>query len=77
MLLRLLPILSLAFLLSDCKSGPKVTVCVSDPAAGGFDCYNEATNLGSFIPYSQSDRFIALPPTDAQTVLNFCAQGVR
>lgn len=74
MLLKLSLILSLVVLLSSCGHGPKVTVCVSDPAAGGFDCYNENTQQSSFMAYAASDKFVAFSPTDAQTLLNFCNQ---
>lgn len=50
-------------------------VCVSDPAAGGFDCFDENTQKQSFLKYSDSDKYIALPPDDAQTLLTYCSQG--
>ena len=75
--LKLLVILSLSFLLSSCKTTPQVTVCVSDPAAQGFDCYNQMTKVSSFLQYQNSDKYIALSPEDAQTLLNFCAQGMK
>lgn len=75
MLRKLLLTCSLAFLLSSCKHGPKLMVCVSDVAGGGLDCYDENTKAKSFVKYSDSDKFIALPPDDAQTLYNFCAQG--
>lgn len=74
---KLLLTLLAASLLSSCGSGPKVTVCVSDPAAGGFNCYNENTQQSSFLVYSASDKYIAFDPTDAQTLLNFCAQSSK
>lgn len=71
---RLWLILLLALPLSSCGHGPKVTVCVSDPAVGGFDCYNENTGKSSFLAYAGSDKYVAFSPTDAQTLLNFCSQ---
>lgn len=78
MRLRHLLILCPIFLVvSNCGSAPKVTVCISDPSAGGLDCYNENTGVSSFIKYEDSDKYVALPPSDAQTLLNYCAQAVK
>ena len=67
-------IVSLVFL-SSCGSGPKLKICVSDPAVHGFDCYDEKSNQNSFIPYTASDKYIALDPADAQTLFSWCAGG--
>lgn len=61
-------------LLSDCASGPRVKVCVSDPAVHGFDCYDEQTGKSSFVRYEDSDHYVAFDPTDAQTLLGFCSR---
>lgn len=74
MRLKLCLILFTLCLLSSCKKGPEVTVCVSDPAASGFDCFNQATQKSFFLPYAQTDKYVALPPTDAQALFDFCAQ---
>lgn len=73
MQLKLLLILLLALLVSSCVQGPKVTVCVSDPDKDGFDCYNERNSQSLFVPYTMSDKYIALPPADAQALLSYCA----
>jgi hypothetical protein len=70
--LILLPVL----LLSDCAGGPRVKVCISDPAYHGFECYDERTETASFVPYELSDKYVAFDPTDAQTVLTYC-QAVK
>ena len=70
---RLWPILLLASL-SSCKPGPKIMICVSDPQASGFDCFDERTSKSSFVLYSDSDKFVAFEPTDAATLFSFCAK---
>jgi hypothetical protein len=40
----------------------------------GFDCFDEVSSSSSFIPYANSDKFVAFDPQDAQTLLTFCAQ---
>lgn len=75
MLRRIWLICCLSFLLSSCKEGPKLTVCVSDVSAGGFDCYDSTTKKSSFLKYQDSDKYVAMPPADAQTLFNYCAQG--
>ena len=74
MLQKLSLILFTAFLLSSCGNGPQVTVYVSDPAVGGLDGYNEATQKSSFVTYANSDKFVCFTPTDAQSLLSNCAQ---
>ncbi len=74
---HLLTSLTICLLSSACGTAPKVQVCISDPATGGFDCFDEATQKSSFIAYADSDKFVAFNPTDAQTLLDFCSQGVK
>lgn len=74
---RLLPALLLAALsttFSACEDGPKVTVEISDPAAGGFQTYDEATGRHGFLSYADSRGHVAFSPPDAQTLLNYCVQ---
>jgi hypothetical protein len=59
---------------SSCNEGPEVTVCVSDVQAGGFDCVNSVTKITSFIAYGDSDKYVAFNPTDAQSLLTYCAE---
>ena len=70
--LSLLLMLLLAYQLSSCAGGPQVKVCISDPPSGGFDCYDERTHVTSFLPYVDSDKYVAFDPSDAQTVLTYC-----
>lgn len=51
--------------------GPKITVCVSDPAAQGFQCFDQRTSKSFFINYSESENFIAEPSRDFDLLLNY------
>lgn len=76
MLQRLSLILFLICLLNEgCKQAPEITICISSPSQGAFSCYDQRTKQSFQLPYSNSDKFVAFPPADAQTLLNFCAQG--
>ena len=74
MLLKLSLTLFTLFLLNNCGNGPQVSVFISDPAAGGLDGYNEATQQSSFVPYANSDKYVCFTPTDAQSLLDNCSQ---
>jgi hypothetical protein len=67
--LLLIPVI---LLITNCKSGPQITVCVSTPSINGFDCYNEATQQSSTVLYADSDKYVAMSPGDAQALLNYC-----
>lgn len=71
---KLLLMLSLICLLSSCKNGPKVSVCISDPASGGFSCFDEQTGKSFFVAYEASDKYVAFSPSDAQALLSFCGE---
>lgn len=60
--------------IAGCNGGPKLTICISDPAASGFQCFNENTGKSSVLFYALSDKYVALSPTDAQALFNFCNQ---
>ena len=70
-------LLALIVLVISCAGGPLITVCISDPAKGGFDCYDEQTKINSFLAYADSDKFVAMSPTDAQTLANYCSQAPK
>lgn len=72
---KLFLILSLLCLAASCKNGPKLKVCISDPQAGGLDCYDQTTEQSSFMPYPDTDRYVCLSPSDSQALLSFCARG--
>ena len=60
--------------LASCISGVEVQVCVSDPARGGFQCYNKRTEKESFVKFEDSNGYIAFTPDDAQKLLNACSK---
>ena len=68
-------ILSLAFSLCGCAHGPKVAVCVSDPASMGFQCYDARTGQRYFLSYQDSENYVSFSPTDARTLMNYCGRG--
>ena len=69
----ILALVSLVFLLSGClKNGPRLTVCISDPDNGGFQCADRETGDGFFIPYEETEFYIAHPPEDYRTLIEFC-----
>lgn len=72
MRLKLWLTLSLLSLSSCGHTGPKIAVCVSNPSNDGFECYDERTQKSYHLNYSDSDKYVALSPTDAQTLFNFC-----
>ncbi len=77
MRLNLWLICCLVCLLNSCGSAPKGPVCVSDPAVGGFDCYDSSTEKSYFVTYQNSDHYVALPPSYAQTLFDYCAQATK
>lgn len=71
---HIIPSFLMVLLLGGCKTAPLVTVCISDPAVGGFDCYDQRTQKPFFLLYKDSDKLVGTPPQDMQTLLNYCAQ---
>lgn len=64
-------IILLFFFLGGCGSGPKVTICVSDPENNGFQCV-DPKKKSFFLPYDKSENYIAMSPDDLETVLTYC-----
>lgn len=58
--------------LPHCKTGPKVRVYLSDPAKGGMEFYDQNTDVGGFVNYAETNKFICFTPGDMQTLLNYC-----
>lgn len=52
-------------------NGPKVTVYISNPVAGGMD-FSDAAGTKGFVEYPKTDKFVCLTPIDTQTLLNYC-----
>lgn len=70
--LRLLAICLVS--LTSCREGPKVTVCISDPVNDGFQCADMSNNK-FYLPYKESDNYIALNPDDARELFEFCKRN--
>lgn len=68
-------IVFLFLLFAGCTSVPpkatelKLTVCVSDPSAAGFQC-SKYDNTKEFIPYAESANFVAFSPEDSFSVVH-------
>lgn len=59
--------------MASCKSGGNLTVdvCISDVASGGFQCVNKQRQP-YFLPYVDSDNYVAFSPDDARQLLQSC-----
>ena len=70
--MKYLTVLVLCLLSWGCKGkGPKLTLCISDPAQGAFQCVNP--NGSNFVlPYAESENYVALSPQDTETLFNWC-----
>ena len=55
------------------EKGPKLTVYVSAPEAGGMDFYDTQLGMNGFVTYEETDRFVCFKPEDTQSLLNYCA----
>lgn len=66
----LLSALSVA-VLSSCGGGPKVTICISDPGSQGFQCVGADDKVFK-LDYSKSENYVALPPNDMRTLIEYC-----
>jgi hypothetical protein len=59
-------------MMASCGNGPKVTVYVSDPEAGGMEFYNENTGKSGFVKYAETKDYVCFTGTDLQTLMNYC-----
>jgi len=71
--LSLLLILSL----SSCENGPKVVVHISNPQQGGMEYSNADGSLSGFKLYAQTENFVCLSPSDAQSYLTYCQRKCK
>jgi hypothetical protein len=73
--LKKFKILFIAFSLVGCAGSEikKVTVCVSDPIRGGFDCV-DPNGARFFLGYGQSNNFVGFSPVDFNQVLLQCLE---
>jgi len=67
---------NISLLTMSCGSGPKVTVCVSDPANNGFQCVTHDDKT-IFLPFSDSDNYVALPPDHMRSLIEYCGLKSR
>jgi hypothetical protein len=77
---------SLVVLVTGCKHAPKITTCVSDPEAQGFQCMPPISGLCNpplernpdgetcFLPFHASGNYVAFSPDDAQALFTYCKQ---
>lgn len=50
---------------------PLIDICISDPALERFECVDKKQNAYT-LPYKDSENYIATPPNDFETLLNYC-----
>lgn len=62
--------LLLACSLISCGGAPEVTVCVSDPPSGGFQC-SKPDKSTFFLKYADSANYTALSPNDLERVTEY------
>lgn len=55
-----------------CKGGPLLDVCISDPASAGFQCIAKDRKTTYYLPYDDSNNYVAFSPDDTRTLLEFC-----
>jgi hypothetical protein len=67
-----LAIVCLSIFLGACGTGPRVMICISSPADNGFACVS-AKGKKLFIPYAESENFVAFTDRDAKVLLDYCA----
>jgi hypothetical protein len=57
-------------------NGPLVDVCISFPVRQGFICVNKEDQT-YFLPYSNSLKYVAFSPADAQLLIESCGVNGR
>lgn len=66
---RIATIILFLLFLGSC-TGIKVAVCVSNPNEGGFNCKLRDGTV-SFLPYAESENYVAIPPEDLEMLLAY------
>lgn len=74
--MRLAAFAILSVACSACGTGPKVTVCISDPVNSGFQC-SPPEGEEFLLPYDKSENFVALSPKDTRTVLEYAKRKCK
>lgn len=71
---RILVILLALFVSEGCaQKGPLITTCITDPARGEFECFNEKTQAPSIVKWGEdTDNWICRSPDDEKTLMSFC-----
>lgn len=64
-------IASLSFGFTSCQHTRGYTLCVSDPAQGGFQCSKDGGEIKTIL-FKDTENYIALPAADAEKLLNEC-----
>jgi len=59
-----------------CKTGPRVTVCVLDPARGMAECSSADGDLPDR-PIAELDRWGCMNANDWRALLDYCKRGPR
>lgn len=57
---------------SKCSNGPNVSIYISTPKSNGMNWANASTGQQGFVPYSSTDKYVCMTPTDAQTLFSYC-----
>lgn len=57
--------------ISSCGHLRGLTICVSDPVNGGFQCSKDGAEK-VFLPYGASEDYIAMPFDDAEKLFRQC-----
>lgn len=59
-----------------CGRGPTLTICVSDPMFDGFQCVDHDEKK-IFVRYSESENYVAMPPQDYKTLLEWIKRNKK
>lgn len=57
-------------LISSCAHGPKLDVCLSDPAKAQFDCIDKQKKA-YVVPFEKTDNYVCMPPNDYEILLDY------
>jgi hypothetical protein len=62
---------SFSFLVSACKSDLSIFACLSSPEDDGFFCSNDKTGEEKYVPYEESETYIAFHPDELETLIQY------
>ena len=72
-MLRWLSLVSLLVVVNSCKGGPRVTVCVLNPAALSLEC-SDADGNGLTLPVESAENYVCFSPSDTEKLLKACTK---